>query len=121
MLNYIGPAIGGAGGQEGRSRSKYTIAQMLFPDKMPEKDDVKTHTQAKILKSIHFPGFEDLNCDVALSSGQEQKLIAFAKSGSPHDETNMLKNRMLLEMAFKKKEPEEKSEYNYNEAEKPLF
>lgn len=118
MLNTIGPYIGGTGSQKGLSRSKYTIAEMLFPNKMPEKDDIKTFTQAKILKSIHFPGFEDLNCDVSLSSGQEQKLLDAAKSNSPHDETNMLKNRMLLEMAFKKKEM---PEYDYNEAEKPLF
>jgi hypothetical protein len=120
MLNYIGPTIGGAGGQKGLSRSKYTIAEMLFPNKMPEKDDIKTFTQAKILKSIHFPGFEGLNCDVSLSSGQEQKLLDSAKSTSPHDETDMLKNRMLLEMAFKKNEAP-KQEYDYNEAEKPLF
>lgn len=121
MLNYIGLPIGGASGQKGLSKSKYTIAEMLFKGKIPEKDDVKTYTQAKILKSIHFPGFEDLNCDVALSSGQEQKLVESAKSNSPHDETDMLKNRMLLEMAFKKKESEENLGYDYNKAEKPLF
>lgn len=84
----------------------YQIAEALYPEKPPQRADVTKFHKAALLKSLGFPGFENIDDTVQLSAQQEQKLVDAGNGPNSVTRVNEMKNRMLLERSFAKSEPE---------------